>query len=392
MKRLLLIILGIGLILTSLIALTSSPTSLADKPGTATPDTGGGKPDKRGTPAPTPQTGAVYGYVYNYSNAAYVPGMTVVLDGGGWKAETVTTSDGYYSFAGLGSSSAVIQLKLPPGAHSVMPDYPVHTGSPDPGDTNVGFYWGENPPIPVILSVDKESVVASPGQAFELTVSVKNQSGGEATGGEIDVQLPGGLTVLKADTSHGKVDFTDHRVWGRLEALPDGETASLSLQVEFDDESAPQGESVQIIFTYNEQITPQLIRVNIAPSEGDEQSSAATSAAASDAASTEATTAQSADDAASTEADTEQSASEAAPTDSTAAQSADDTSSTEAAAEQTAADAASTETQAESEDLIPSTGGQAPPDPTSWISIILSVIFIVGLSFAGLRAFIKRGV
>ena len=180
-----------------------SPVSLAEKPGTVTPiptnpPASGGSHKDNSTPAPTPMTGVVQGYVYNYSDAAYAPNITVVLDGGGWQAQTVTTSDGYYVFAGLGSSPAVLQLRLPPQAHSVMPDYPVHTGSSDPGDTNAGFYWGENPPIPVILTVEEESIAAAPGSPFNLAVNVKNQSGGEANSGEIDIQLPDEMTALKA--------------------------------------------------------------------------------------------------------------------------------------------------------------------------------------------------
>ncbi len=410
MKRLLFTLLAVGLLAALFLTLTPTQSSLAQRPtptpiptntprptpppaptntsvpsATNTPAPGGGNKDD-GPPAPTPMTGVVQGRVYNYSDAAYAPNITVVLDGGGWQAQTVTTSDGHYIFAGLGSGPAALQLRLPPQAHSVMPDYPVHTGSPAPGDTNVGFYWGENPPIPVILSVEEESIAAAPGQPFNLTINVKNQSGGEATNGEVDVQLPGEMTALKAEINSGQIDFTDHRVWGRLEALPDGETAHLQLQLKLNEGSDPQDASIQIIFTYQEQITPQLIRVPVSPLDGAASTAnAAMSAAptaetdsnASDTNAVEAPAAASADESTSPEAaaDTTESANSQSAAPEAAAQNADDTTSSDA--------------QAASGDLIPTTGGQPAPTSPPWITIILSVVLIAGLGFAGFRAFSK---
>ncbi len=403
MKRLLFTFLVIGLLAALFLSLAPAQSSLAQRPtptpppaptntpppaptNTPAPGGGGGRKDT-GTPVPTPMTGVVQGYVYNYSDAAYAPNITVVLDGGGWQAQTVTTSDGHYIFAGLGSGPAALQLRLPPQAHSVMPDYPVHTGSSNPGDTNVGFYWGQNPPIPVILTVEEESIAAAPEQPFDLAVNVKNQSGGEATGGEIDVQLPGEMTALKAEISSGQVDFTDHRVWGRLDTLPDGETAHLQLQLKLNKGSDLQDGSIQIIFTYQEQITPQLIRVLVSSLDGAAASAADTSmsaaptaemdSSASDANAVEAPAAASADESTSPKA--------AADTESASSPSA----TPEAAAAQNTADTTSSDAQATSEDLIPTTGGQPAPKSPSWITIILSVILIIGLGFAGLRAFAK---
>ncbi|HEY86277.1 MAG TPA: hypothetical protein G4N96_14320, partial [Chloroflexi bacterium] len=299
--------------------------------------------------------------------------------GGGWQAQTVTTSDGHYIFAGLGSGPAALQLRLPPQAHSVMPDYPVHTGSPDPGDTNAGFYWGENPPIPVILSVEEESIAAAPGQPFKLTVNVKNQSGGEASGGEVDVQLPGEMTALKAEINNGQIDFTEHRVWGRLDTLPDGETAHLQLQLKLNKGSDLQDGSIQIIFTYQEQITPQLIRALVSPIEG----AAASSTDASMGAAPTAEIASSASDTASTEAPAAVSADKAA-------SDVEEKATPEAATAQNAADTKSSDAQAASEDLIPTTGGQPTSEESPpWTTIILSIILIIGLGFAGFRAFAK---
>ena len=353
---------------------TAAPTNTPPPAATNTPAPGGGSHKDNSTPPPTPMTGVVQGYVYNYSDAAYAPNITVVLDGGGWQAQTVTTSDGHYIFAGLGSSPAALQLRLPPQAHSVMPDYPVHTGSSTPGDTNVGFYWGENPPIPVILSVEEESVAAAPGSPFNLTVNVKNQSGGEATGGEIDVQLPGEMTALKAKINSGQVDFTEHRVWGRLETLPDGETAHLQLQLKLNEGSDLQDGSIQIIFTYQEQITPQLIRVSVSSLEGE---AAAISAAPTAQKESGSNTAAEAPAPANTPLPTK------APAKSQTA------SESKATPEAAPADATSSDTQASSDDLIPTTGGGAAPAAPPWPTIILSVILIVGLGYAGFRAFAK---
>lgn len=272
MKHPILILLAIGLTAFILGSLAITPISQAQQPTprpTAT-NIGAGKHDTDDNEEvpPTPLAGGVQGYVYNYSSGGIAqPGITVVLDGGGWQAEAPTDSNGFYQFAGLGSSQATLNLRLPPGAHPVMPDWPIHTSKPEPGGTNLGFYWGDTPPLPVLLFVDPVDRVVPVNQEFSLEINVRNQSGGVASEGVVDLQLPVGLGATQATVTHGRVDFTEHRIWGLLGEVPNGDTASLTVKAVFDEPIFPQDLTARVIFNYQEQLTPQLVRLNITGSQ-----------------------------------------------------------------------------------------------------------------------------
>lgn len=272
MKRPILILLAIGLTAFVLGSFAITPISQAQQPTprpTAT-NIGAGKrdTDDNGEVSPTPLVGGVQGHVYNYSSGGIAqPGITVVLDGGGWQAETPTDSNGFYQFAGLGSSKATLNLRLPPGAHPVMPDWPIHTSKPEPGGTNLGFYWGDTPPLPVLLLVDPIDRVVPVNQEFSLEIKVRNQSGGVASEGLVDLQLPGELEATRATVTHGQVDFTEHRIWGILGEVPNGDTATLTIKAVFDEPTFPQNLTARVIFNYQEQLTPQLVRLNITGSQ-----------------------------------------------------------------------------------------------------------------------------
>lgn len=274
MKHPILFLLVIGLFaLTGLSAFSlgsfmTTPISQAQQPTprpTAT-NVGAGVSarDDNGEAGPPPLVGGVQGFVYNYSaGGAPQPGIIVVLDGGGWQAETLTDSNGFYQFAGLGSGKGTLNLRLPAGAHQVMPDWPVYTSKPEPGGTNLGFYWGDTPPLPVLLSVTPTDSLAPANQEFTLRINVHNQSGGVAFEGIIDLQLPAALEATEATVTRGQVDFSEHRLWGLLGELPNGETATLTVKVVFDEPTFPQNLTAKAIFNYREQLTPQLVRFNI---------------------------------------------------------------------------------------------------------------------------------
>jgi uncharacterized repeat protein (TIGR01451 family) len=364
MKRSLFIVLGIGLLLISLSLLTTATTSLAqrdtptpqngrDTPtparDTPTPSNGEGKKDDKDDDddddaGPPPPMGSVYGYVYNYSSGARSGDVTVVLDGGGWKVEAVTNSEGYYVFAGLGEGSATINLRLPPGVHSVMPDWTVYTSNSDHVPTNLGLYWGDTPPMPVLLSVNEPVVIAPVNQEVNFTVKVNNRSGGVASDATVDFQIPASMTIVAATTSHGEIEFSDHRIWDKLGDLSTGQTATLLIRAKFDEGISPQNLEGQVILTYQEELTPQLVKLEIVAAEAGGQPATST--------------------------DTDVSA--------------------EVSADQTEETADTTATESEAETLIPTTGNKTSLSPTDWLSVALSIIFILGLSVAGFRAFARR--
>jgi len=275
----------IGLGLFALTALGPGPTSYAYQGTQATPrptatnigsgggggggsGSGGGGGDRDDTPVTPPLVGVVQGYVYDYSAGGMPqPGIPVIVDGGGWQAETLTDSNGFYQFAGLGSGQATLNLRLPPGTRQVLPDWPVHTSNPEGTLINLAYYWGEVPPLPVILSLNPQTVAVPVNQEFIFEVLVHNQSGGQVTNLIVDLQLPSDLEGLEGSISHGQTDFTRHRIWGLIDQLANGETAKLAIRAKFDQGNTPQALTAKAILNYQEQLTPQLVSLSISGGE-----------------------------------------------------------------------------------------------------------------------------
>jgi len=278
----------------------------------------------------------VQGFVYNYSNGlAPEAGIPVVLDGGGWQAETVTDSNGFYRFAGLGNGPARLSLRLPPGAHEVAPRWPINTGEAASTNTNLGIYWGDDPLLPVTLSLDAPDGVDGAGQPFELVVTIHNRSGGDATNIVAKVNLPPGFTALEAAADPGEAETDSQTAQMTLDSLPTDQTATLTMQAQFGGANPPaEGTEAEALLTYLEQ--PVVQRVALSLSVGEMKTAAATPTAA------------------------------------------------EVAAQTTAATP-----QATPESLIPTTGGGGIAS-NAWPSIILSLLFLAGLGVAGFRAFQRK--
>jgi hypothetical protein len=281
------------------LAVSPPPGALAQSPPTPTnvtspvpptrPSQGGGEGGKEaGTPMPPGVV--VSGYVYDYSNRMRQPGIPVILDGGGWRAETVSDSNGLYQFFNLGTGSAVLNLRLPPGTHAVAPDWPVSLSGVNVR-VDLGYYWGDNPPLPVLLSGNL--------QDSNLLVQVENRSNEETSGGLVDVRLPTDLKALPGiQLSQGTLDYSERRVRVTVGDIPAGAKATFTIPVQNaaasllnrrgPGQAAPlpqAGADIQIAFTYDQQITPQL--VVIAPNQA--ASSAASEASAAPAAQVAAT-------------------------------------------------------------------------------------------------------
>ncbi len=271
------------------LAVSPPPGALAQSPPTPTnittpatprpPQGGGGKEGGKEAGTPMPPGMVVSGYVYDYSNRMRQPGIPVILDGGGWRAETVSDSNGLYQFFNLGTGSAVLNLRLPPGTHEVAPDWPVSLSGVNVR-VDLGYYWGDNPPLPVILSGSL--------QDSNLLVQVENRSNEKTTGGLVDVRLPTDLKALPGiQLSQGTLDYSERRVRVLVGDIPAGTKATLTMPVQkatanlldrrSPGQAAPLPQSsakIQIAFTYDQQITPQLVAV--AP---DQVASSAVSAA-----------------------------------------------------------------------------------------------------------------
>ncbi len=264
MKRFSILVILFAVTASAISLLAVPPTSLAQRPTptnivspTPTKSVESHKSTSSKSSFMPPQEGAVWGYVIDYSNSgAPQAGVPVVLDGGGWSAETVSDSNGFYQFAGLGSGEARLRLKLPPDAHPVNQDWRIHTGSASPQATNLGFYWGENPPLPVVMTADAKK--------GSLTVTVKNQSGGDAHNLLVTVSLPPELSAAKISAPDGaEADAADHSATALLNTLPNGEQATFTVEVTAD--AADNTSAAEVSLVYDEQLTPQQISVELQP-------------------------------------------------------------------------------------------------------------------------------
>jgi hypothetical protein len=243
-----------------------TPTNITEPVPTRPPKEGGGGGGGKEAGTPMPPGMTVSGYVYDYSNRMRQPGIPVILDGGGWRAQTLSDSNGLYQFFNLGTGSAVLNLRLPPGTHAVAPDWPVSLSGVDV-HVDLGYYWGDNPPLPVLLSGSL--------QDSNLLVQVENRSNEKVTGGLVDVRLPTELKALPGiQLSQGTLDYSERRVRVTTGDIPSEAKATLTIPVQkaaaslhnrrSPGQAAPLSQSdtaIQIAFTYDQQITPQMVTI-----------------------------------------------------------------------------------------------------------------------------------
>ncbi len=230
---------------------TASPTPT--NIGVGGGGSGGGSESTRGTPVPA--GAGVSGRVYNYSTNAYEGGVPVVMTGDGWQAETFTDSNGHYRFDGLGTGRGVVNLRLPPGTHPVVVDWPVWTYERADLNVDLGFYWGDTPPLPVLLSANLD------GDA--LTVQVENFTSVAATGGMLEVETPGRITISPAvDVVQGgaAMAYDAHQTQLDVNNIPPGDQVLMYFTLTGASQFA-EDDVARITFTYHQQYSPQVVIV-----------------------------------------------------------------------------------------------------------------------------------
>jgi hypothetical protein len=335
---------------------------------------GGGDDDDdgRGAAAPPKAPGAsLSGFVYGYSDRAYVGGVIVLFESPGWQAETVTDSNGFYQFGGLDSGPAVLNLRLPPGATSVTKDWPVRLVSGQETQANLGFYWGNDPPIPVQLSAEAVS--------GRLVVQIENRTSEDATGGLIQIEPLSGVKVsLPVEASQGEVvDYSAYDFQVDLAELQAGETATVQVSLDLTQSNIQAGREagqVRVVFTYDQQITPQVVEVDLTASDFELPVA-------------EAGASQGAQEAATGEEFAPPAQSQAQPQAPTASGS-----TPQAAVAATPAAPAASEPQVEAQATPQAQTGQPLPttgiqqQPTSWITLLSAAVLLLGLSWRGWKS------
>ena len=415
MKTPTLIAIFLGLGLFALVSLLGDGSNVSyafqTTPRPTATNIGDGDDDDDDSEPPVIMEGVVQGFVFDYSaGGAPQPGVAVVLDGGGWQAEMVTNSEGFYQFAGLGAGKATLNLRLPPGAHAVMPDWPVHTSNRQGTMTNLSYYWGDPPPLPLVLAIEPTAISIPANQEVEFTVQVLNQSGGPATESVVDLVLPSALNAVSATASQGQVDFSPYRIIGFPGDLADGQQAALQVKAKFKVEAASQEAGLRAVLTYNEQLTPQVAQgvvVALEPVELVAASSAAvTHASASEVQQPEvadpATEGESTQQADLPATGAEQVANQTKPVQSavsdnpiTAQSATDAPPAKEAVGNPKPADPAPANietgaTPSASDELIPVTGTTSSPSIlATWLILMASITLIIGLGIAGLKTILR---
>ncbi len=207
----------------------------------------GGDSDNASTPG-----ASVSGYVYN-EGLKPQSGVEVVIAGGGWEAKTVSDSNGFYKFAGLGQDRATVNLTLPADKEPVLPDWPVVLTSGADFEVNLGYMSGDISHLPVLLSGQVEN--------NRLKVQVENRVGELATNGVIEVKLPPGIKSNgNIQANSGEVKPGANSVKVNVSSIEPGEIVDLNMELaELSVQQPHLSDGISVIFTYDQQIMPQLV-------------------------------------------------------------------------------------------------------------------------------------
>lgn len=265
---LLMAVLALGLLATGISLPDSRLAAYAQGRPTPTPP-GGQAPllivppasteEEESGPEEPPRNGTVSGIVFNYSANQPQGGIGVVLDGGGWAQETVSGPDGRYAFQGLGRGPATLRLRLPEDATPVNPDLPVYTGHSLDLNVNLGYYMGDQSPVPVLLTAQYAPVEGVPDR-LALSFQVKNRGEIDVTGVVVDARLPAGQQIISTQVSQGWADAVGLRAQVHLGSLAQGQKASVNLLIHLTSPEA-SGKGVRTTLTYDQQATSQIVEV-----------------------------------------------------------------------------------------------------------------------------------
>ncbi len=233
----------------------ATPTNIGDGGG----GSGGGSGTGNDRTTAVPLKAGVSGYVYNYSTGGYEGGVQVVIEGGGWQIETESDSNGFYHVRDLGTGMAVVNLRLPPGTQPVVIDAPVTLGNGITAEVDLGFYWGDEPPMPVVVTSQLEGNL--------LTIQIKNRTSETATGGIIEIDTPAGIRVLPTvNSSQGQViNYDSHQLQVDTGDIAPGATIIIEVQLNevpslvAANQPMPAG---MVSFNYDQQHTPQMMPVD----------------------------------------------------------------------------------------------------------------------------------
>ncbi|MCB9098782.1 MAG: hypothetical protein H6632_04510 [Anaerolineales bacterium] len=260
-------ILPLIFIITLLLVLGSLPVGTTQAQGGPEPtptdlgrDSSDDDDDGGGGAAPARPVAGVSGFVYDYTNHVYQGGIAVIFESEGWRTETVTDSNGFYQINGLDSNGGILNLRLPPGVQAAAPDWPVRLVRGATTEVNLGYYWDNGASIPVRLTASLNGA--------DLSVEIANQTSKAATGGQITIMSPAIIKVIPpVQASAGTVvDYDPHHFQIDVSSIDGGDTVSIAALPEANPgvKAGLTAPELRVVFTYDQQITPQVIIVDAA--------------------------------------------------------------------------------------------------------------------------------
>lgn len=199
-------------------------------------------PEKAGSDAVPSQGEAncagIMGAVMNwgYQNE---PGVTLVMNGDTYYLSQISTSDGQYSFRGLGKGYAVLSPALTGaqgGLHVYTDKVAVPLQCEHPVVLNLGIYSGQtDPQPPAYLTVTTADTQANPGDTVQFNIAARNDLPTAISHVVITDLFPTPLKISHVETSRGEATIADKRMLSvYVGDMESGETVTATISAKID--------------------------------------------------------------------------------------------------------------------------------------------------------------
>lgn len=225
-------------------ALSAPPAQGGPRPTvsipTPTPGPGGPTPSGPGAAlAPSRPTGETCanasGQVILWGSGG-IGDVGIGLDGGGWRVEQVSASDGSYNLGALGEGVGILEVHIgQEAAKTLRPmvnNVAVRLSCDFHPLVNIGLYsTSRRPQPPGEIWMSAEPRVLKPGGTISYHLLVRNSLPTDLSRGVVTDLLPEGLKVLDVTASRGEVEVLDGRmVTVYLGTMASGEEAQISIK------------------------------------------------------------------------------------------------------------------------------------------------------------------
>lgn len=162
---------------------------------------GGGSSDD--TDAATTGCAVLEGEMIHWGVGA-MAGIGSKLSTGSWEADTTSSSNGAYSFGGLGTGIATLQVVLPPALDDsldpLIQNAGVYLNCDYKTIANIAVHSGSRVDPPATLEMSGPSAL-SPGAEIPIKLTVKNNLPNDITNVVVTSLMPAGLTATQVEAA-----------------------------------------------------------------------------------------------------------------------------------------------------------------------------------------------